>query len=321
MPDGGITPFRGEKNTNWEGGFRVPAIVRWPGHIELGSVTNEIVSHQDWVPTLMAAVGDPDIKEKLLEGHTAGNRTYKVHLDGHNILELLTGKTDKSLRDKFFYVSDDGQLLAVRTGDWKVVFAEQRARRFDVWRDPFVELRAPKVFHLSPWGFQNVQHFQPTAMLDNGSGAPVPWQMDVQNLDRLAIQTPDNESFELRRLMEMYNTDAFFVVHDGRIVYERYWNDITTQTPHWLASTSKSVIGTAAAILVDRGVLDRERLVKTYIPELAESGFAEATVGQLLDMTAGTAWDESMEELVNPESFARQYGAAAGSVMVLLFPR
>ena len=147
-PDGGISPFRGEKNTNWEGGFRVPAVVRWPGHIKAGSETNEIVSHQDWVPTLMAAVGDSKIKEKLLKGHTAGNKTFKVHLDGHNILDLLTGKTDKSPRNGFFYVSDDGKLLAIRNGDWKIVFSEQRASKFDVWRDPFVDLRAPKLYHL-----------------------------------------------------------------------------------------------------------------------------------------------------------------------------
>ena len=147
-PDGGTAPFRGEKNTNWEGGFRVPTVVRWPGHIAPNSVTNEIVSHQDWLPTLMAAVGDTKIKKKLLKGHIAGNRTYKVHLDGHNILDLLTGKTKKSPRDKFFYVSDDGKLLAIRTGDWKVVFAEQRAKKYDVWRDPFVDLRTPKLFHL-----------------------------------------------------------------------------------------------------------------------------------------------------------------------------
>jgi arylsulfatase len=147
-PDGGTTPFRGEKNTNWEGGFRVPTVVRWPGKIAENSVSNEIVSHQDWVPTLMAAIGEPKIKEKLLKGHRAGGRDYKVHLDGFNILDHLLGRADKSPRDKFFYVSDDGKLLAIRTGDWKVVFAEQRSKGFDVWRDPFVDLRAPKLFHL-----------------------------------------------------------------------------------------------------------------------------------------------------------------------------
>jgi len=169
------------------------------------------------------------------------------------------------------------------------------------------------IYPFNRWGFQNVQRFQPTAMLDNGIGGIVPWQSDQQNLDQLKIETPDKKIFEVRELMEIYNTDALVVIHEGKLIYERYWNGMTAQTPHWLASTSKSVVGTAAAILLDRSVLDRNTLVKTYLPELAGSGFGDATVGQLLDMTAGTAWDESMEELLNPKSFARQYGAAAGS--------
>ena len=148
MAGWGNYPFRGEKNTNWEGGFRVPTAIRWPGKVKPNSVTNGIVSHQDWVPTLMAAIGEPNIKNKLLSGHKVGNKTFNVHLDGHNILGLLTGETDKSPRESFFYVSDDGKLLAIRTGPWKAVFAEQRATKFDVWRDPFVDLRGPKLFHL-----------------------------------------------------------------------------------------------------------------------------------------------------------------------------
>jgi arylsulfatase len=147
-PDGGITPFRGEKNTNWEGAFRVPAAVRWPGRIAPGSISNEIVAHQDWVPTLMAAVGESDIREKLLEGYSAIGRNYRVHLDGFNMLPLLLGETSESPRDSFIYVSDDGGILAIRQDDWKAVFAEQRAKKFDVWRDPFVKLRAPKLYHL-----------------------------------------------------------------------------------------------------------------------------------------------------------------------------
>ena len=147
-PDAGITPFRGEKNTNWEGGFRVPAIVRWPGEVAANSISNEIMSHLDWVPTLMAAAGDPDIKADLLDGHRAGGKTYKVHLDGYNFLPYLTGEVQEGPRKLFFYASDDGDLLAVRDGDWKLVFAEQRANRFDVWRDPFVQLRIPKIFNL-----------------------------------------------------------------------------------------------------------------------------------------------------------------------------
>lgn len=147
-PDGAITPFRGEKNTNWEGGYRVPAFVRWPGHIKPGSVSNEIVSHTDWMPTLLAAAGEPDIKEKLLHGYTAGDMTYNVHLDGYNILDHITGKTAESPRHNFFYFNDDGMPVAMRTGDWKMIFAEQRAHGFDVWREPFVNLRVPTLFNL-----------------------------------------------------------------------------------------------------------------------------------------------------------------------------
>lgn len=147
-PDGGTTIFRGEKNTNWEGGYRVPCVVRWPKNIPAGSVSNEIVSHQDWVPTLMAAVGKPDIKEKLKKGYRAGKKSFKVHLDGYNFLPHFTGKEKEGPRKEFFYFNDDGELVGLRYLDWKIVFAEQRAHRFDVWRDPFVWLRAPKLFHM-----------------------------------------------------------------------------------------------------------------------------------------------------------------------------
>lgn len=147
-PDAGITPFRSEKNTNWEGGFRVPALVRWPGKIPAGGAVNNVMSHLDWVPTLMAAVGIDDIKQKLLDGYQAGDKEFNVHLDGYNFLPFLTGETDQSPRNDFFYFSDDGQLLALRNGDWKFVFAEQRSARHAVWREPFVTFRIPKLFHL-----------------------------------------------------------------------------------------------------------------------------------------------------------------------------
>lgn len=147
-PDGGISPFRGEKNTNWEGGFRVPSFARWPAEITAGSVSNAIMSHLDWVPTLMAAVGDDNIKKKLLTGHNAGSKSFKVHLDGYNFLPHLKDPTSEGPRREFIYYSDDGLLIAARAGDWKAVFAEQRSKRFDVWRDPFIELRIPKLFHL-----------------------------------------------------------------------------------------------------------------------------------------------------------------------------
>jgi arylsulfatase len=147
-PDAAITPFRGEKNTNWEGGFRVPAAVRWPGKIKAGRVSNDIMSHLDWVPTLVAAAGEPDIKNKLLKGHRAGTKTFKVHLDGYDFLPYLTGKTEAGPRHEFFYFDDVGFPVSTRVDDWKIVFAEQRAHRFDVWREPFVVLRAPILFNL-----------------------------------------------------------------------------------------------------------------------------------------------------------------------------
>jgi arylsulfatase A-like enzyme len=147
-PDAGITPFRSEKNTNWEGAWRVPAFVRWPGVIEPGSVKNGIVSHQDWLPTLLAAVGEDDIKEKLEEGHEADGKTFKVHIDGENMLPYLKGEVDESPRRAFFYFSDDGDVLAIRMGDWKCVLMEQRAKTMLCWAEPFVPLRMPKLFNL-----------------------------------------------------------------------------------------------------------------------------------------------------------------------------
>ena len=149
-PDAASTPFRGEKNTNWEGGWRVPAMVRWPGKIKPGSVTNEIVHHMDWLPTFVAAAGDTDIKANLESGGVqAIGRTYKVHLDGYNILPLLTGTTEKSPRHEIFYFSDDGDLTALRYDDWKLIFMEQKAvGTFRVWMEPFVPLRVPLIFNL-----------------------------------------------------------------------------------------------------------------------------------------------------------------------------
>ncbi|HEY7034385.1 MAG TPA: arylsulfatase [Thermomicrobiales bacterium] len=148
-PDGGMTPFRNEKNTNWEGAFRIPEMIRWPGKIAAGSISNEIVQHHDWLPTLLAAAGEPDIVEKLKQGHQAGSKTYKVHIDGFNLVPYLTGQEAKSPRKGFFYFSDDGDLLAVRFDNWKVVFMEQRCQgTLQVWAEPFVTLRLPKLFNL-----------------------------------------------------------------------------------------------------------------------------------------------------------------------------
>ncbi len=149
-PDAGMTPFQGEKNTNWEGGWRVPAMVRWPGKIKPGSVSNEIVHHMDWLPTLLAAAGEPNIKTKLKKGGVkAIGRSYKVHLDGYNILPLLTGETKKSPRHEVFYFSDTGELTALRYNDWKAIFLEQKAKdTLRAWIEPWTQLRLPLIFNL-----------------------------------------------------------------------------------------------------------------------------------------------------------------------------
>jgi arylsulfatase A-like enzyme len=157
-PDGGTTPFRGEKNTNWEGGYRVPTVIRWPGVIEPGSVYNDVFSHEDMLPTLLAAAGDPDIKQKLLNGHSANGRKYKVHLDGYNLLPYLQGEAEEAPRKEFIYWTDDGQISALRYGNWKLVFMEQRAHGFDVWQEPFVTLRLPKLFNLRTDPFERADH-------------------------------------------------------------------------------------------------------------------------------------------------------------------
>ncbi len=147
-PDGGSTPFRGEKDTNWEGGWRVPFLMRWPGVIKPGRVINDICSLQDMIPTLAAAAGEPDLVEKVKKGYEADGRTFKVHLDGVNLLPFLKGEQEKSPREGFLYWSDDGELLAIRVGDWKAHFLEQRAEGIGVWRERFSELRFPKLFNL-----------------------------------------------------------------------------------------------------------------------------------------------------------------------------
>jgi arylsulfatase A-like enzyme len=147
--DGGMTPFRSEKNTSWEGAYRTPAIVRWPGHIKPGQVSNELIAHHDWLPTLLAAAGDTQVTDKLLKGYKVGNMTYKVHLDGYNLLPYLTGQVQKSPRESFIYIDDDQQVSALRYDNWKLVFLEQRVEgTLRIWAEPFVSLRLPKMFNL-----------------------------------------------------------------------------------------------------------------------------------------------------------------------------
>jgi arylsulfatase len=148
-PDAGMTPFRSEKNTNWEGAYRVPAMIRWPGRIRPGQVTNEIFAALDWLPTLLAAAGEPDVKNKLRTGYDAAGKTFKVHLDGYNQLPLLTGEQEKSARKEFFYINDDAQLVALRYENWKLVFCEQKVQgTLEIWAAPFVCRRLPKMFNL-----------------------------------------------------------------------------------------------------------------------------------------------------------------------------
>ena len=148
-PDAGMTPFRSEKNTNWEGAYRVPAILRWPGRIKAGQVSNELVAHHDMLPTMLAAAGDAQVAEKLRTGYKVGDLTYKVHLDGYNLVPYLTGQVDKCPRESFIYVNDDQQVVAMRYDNWKIVFMEQRAQgQLLLWANPFTSLRVPKIFNL-----------------------------------------------------------------------------------------------------------------------------------------------------------------------------
>ncbi len=156
-PDGGTSPFRGEKNTNWEGGYRVPTAIRWPGVIKPGTVLNDIFAHEDMLPTLLAAAGEPDVKEQLLKGKKIGKKTFKVHLDGYNITDALAGKSP-SPRHEFFYFNDDGSLVGLRYDNWKIVFAEQREHGMNVWDEPFVPLRLPKIFNLRSDPFEIADH-------------------------------------------------------------------------------------------------------------------------------------------------------------------
>jgi arylsulfatase len=157
-PDAGTMPFRSEKNSNWEGAYRVPAFIRWPGRFPAGTTLNGIVAHEDWLPTFAAAAGAPDIKEKLLKGVELNGRTYRNHIDGYNQLDYLTGKSEESARHEFFYVNDDAQIVALRYDAWKAVFLENRGVGFEVWREPFVELRVPLLFNLRRDPFERAQH-------------------------------------------------------------------------------------------------------------------------------------------------------------------
>jgi arylsulfatase len=157
-PDAGTTPFRSEKNSNWEGAYRVPAFIKWPGKFPAGATLNGIISHEDWLPTFAAAAGDTDVKDRLRKGVDINGRNYRNYIDGYNQLEYLSGKTTEPPRKEFMYVNDDGQVVAIRYEDWKAVFLENRGQAFGVWREPFTELRVPLLFNLRRDPFEKAQH-------------------------------------------------------------------------------------------------------------------------------------------------------------------
>ncbi len=208
-PDAGMTPFQGEKNTNWEGGWRVPAMVKWPGKIKEGSITNEIVHHMDWLPTLLAVAGEPDIKAKLKTGGVSAiGREYNVHLDGYNMLPLLTGETKTSPRKEIFYFSDDGDLAALRYNDWKMMFLEQKKKdTFRAWIEPWTELRIPLIFNLRRDPYERAYFTSNTYydwMLDRAY-LLVPAQSYVGTFLGTLNQFPPRQeaaSFSLKKVME-----------------------------------------------------------------------------------------------------------------------
>lgn len=213
-PDAGTTPFRGEKNTNWEGAYRVPAMVSWPGNIEAGSVSNEIMHHMDWLPTFAAAAGDSKVKDKLLKGHKAGSKKFKNHLDGYNFLPYLTGKDKTGPREEIFYFTDDGDLAALRFKNWKLVFMEQRlAGTLALWAEPFVVLRLPKIYNLRMDPYENADITSNTYwdwMLDRAFML-VPAQVYVGKFLETFKEYPPSQkaaSFSLDQVMEKLQQPA-----------------------------------------------------------------------------------------------------------------
>ncbi len=206
-PDGGTTIFAGEKNTTWEGGFRVPTAVRWPARIDPGQVSNEIISHQDWLPTLLAAVGKPNVKEELLEGRRVNGRRVKVHLDGYNMLPYFTGEADESPRKEMFYFTDDGSISALRYNDWKISFTIQKAHGYDVWSEPYTPLRLPMIQNLRMDPLERA-HEEASGFDEWGANrlfVLVPAQTVVGNFLQTFVEFPPRQkpgSFSLDRVLE-----------------------------------------------------------------------------------------------------------------------
>ncbi|WP_269541751.1 arylsulfatase [Cerasicoccus fimbriatus] len=206
-PDAGTTPFRGEKNSNWEGAYRVPCFVRWPGTFREGEWLNGIASHEDWLPTFAAAAGNTEIKQELLDGVDLNGRSYRNHIDGYNLLPYLTGEVEESPRKEFFYVNDDGAIVAMRYDAWKAVFLENRGEKFGVWMEPWVELRVPLIFNLRRDPFEKAQHNSNTYYdwLLERAYVLVPMQgMGAKFLQSMADYPPSQTagSFNLSKIQE-----------------------------------------------------------------------------------------------------------------------
>jgi arylsulfatase len=206
-PDGGTTIFHGEKNTTWEGGFRVPAMVRWPARIEPEQVSNEIISHIDWLPTLMAAAGDDNVKEDLLKGRRVNGRNVKVHLDGYNFLPHFTGEEEQGPRKEYFYFTDDGSVSALRYNDWKIMFSEQRAHGWDVWSEPYVTRRLPMIQNLRMDPFERAHNESMLygQWMFNRLFVLVPAQVIVGDFLKTFVEFPPRQkpgSFSLDRVLE-----------------------------------------------------------------------------------------------------------------------
>ena len=212
-PDAGITPFRSEKNSNWEGAYRVPAVARWPGKIKPGQVSNEVMSHLDWMPTLAAAAGDSDLKKDLLKGKRVGSKNARLHLDGYNFLPYLTGNAERGPRQVFHYLDDEGMPVGVRVGDWKMVYAEQRAKTMALWAEPMVVLRLPKIFNLRRDPFERADQNSNTYwdwMIDKAPQLYLGLATTAQFLQTFAEFPPSQkpDSWSVEKLTKAYMDQA-----------------------------------------------------------------------------------------------------------------
>ncbi|QFU76673.1 arylsulfatase [Halioglobus maricola] len=211
-PDAGITPFRSEKNSNWEGAYRVPAVMRWPAEVKPGQVSNAVMSHLDWMPTLVAAAGDADLKQDLLKGKRVGKKNSKLHLDGYNFVPYMKGEVDAGPRTEFIYHNDGGMPVCVRIGDWKIVYAENRAQTMALWAEPSVTLRVPKIFNLRRDPFERADHNSNTYwdwVIDKGAWMYMSGAVTTRYLETFAKYPPSQrpDSWSIDKLTDKYLQD------------------------------------------------------------------------------------------------------------------